>query len=106
MSEAGAVFYGLQRVVSVHPVIERVFSIAGRALLRFARGTAAQKPRGQGGGAPNKRRDKHPAPNHANHARGRAPPAPPISLARACQRGRRIKVPFCLSKMGHLRKAC
>ena len=77
-----------------------------RALLRFARGTATQKPRGQGGGAPNKRRDKHPAPNHANHARGRAPPAPPISLARARKRGRRITVPFCHAKWDTLEKPC
>ena len=59
---------------------------------------------GQGGEAPHKRRDKYNVPNHAKYVRGRAPPAPPISHARARQRGRRIKVPFCLSKMGHIRK--
>ena len=69
-----------------------------------ARGTTCTDRGGKGGRAPNKRRDKHPAPNYAKSVRGRALPARRISHARACQRGRRINVPFCPAKWDTLEK--
>ena len=76
----------------------------GRALLRFARGTAAQKPRGQGGEAPNKRRDKHPRPK-PREPRPWAGSARPAHLARPRPQARAAyPVPFCPAKWDTLEK--
>ena len=83
--------------------------IADRALLRFARGTTLVQtnPRGQGGGAPNKRRDKRVRSVEARETTsvgGLRPPRPSRSPAPASAGG--VSSPILPRKMGHIRKPC
>ena len=80
--------------------------IAGRALLRFARGTKfAEPPGGKGAEPPNNLPPSTPPQTTRTTPRGRALPARRISLARAPSAGG-VSSPILPRKMGHFRKAC
>ena len=87
------------RRVSLHP------SAAWPAVrcFAYARGTAVQKPGGQGGGAPNNAATSAAfRPMQTTSVGGLRPPG--AFRSPALQRGRRINVPFCHAKWDTLEK--
>ena len=105
-SEAETVFYGFPRVAAAHPVVGWLCLSPAVHCFASLAALPRRSPGGKGAEPPNNLPPSTPLQTPQTTPRGRAPPAPPISLARAPSAGGVSKSHFAPQNGTHYKTPC